>query len=410
MKPIRKAIVAYQHYGLKSLVRLIFRFLSARLLLSAGQFLPGIRTPAALKIFSYQAGDRDSMAVLTAYLSVLNTSKASNGQITTLVPNYLLPIFNKIGVLLPKKVSFEQYSDTVSTHNYDILLIHRSMAIAIAPLLKQQRTNLKLVFENDSFLLATTSQQLSGEANTNALTAFIDALPAAATGQSNETIVTKHDFRFHVRPHTMDTGIIEEVYQEYIQWLMQQENHFRTIIDIGAHVGTFAVQATQLLTPDGHVLTFEPEPSNYQLLIRNLELNGLTQVSPYNQAVGNKPGTATLFISPDNTGGHRLNLPDPSARSSVDVEVTTLQLILAKTGSVDVLKVDVEGSEHSILMPFGDLLKSSVKYLIVEAGGSPRGDGMTLLKFLKNLGFSCDFQGDSSLMLIRAKNKHLLSH
>ena len=103
-----------------------------------------------------------------------------------------------------------------------------------------------------------------------------------------------------------------------------------------------------------------------------------------------------------------MNLPDPSARSSVDVEVTTLQLILEKIGSVDVLKVDVEGSEHSILMPFGNLLKSSVKYLIVEAGGSPRGDGMTLLKFLKHLGFSCDFQGDASLMLIRAKNKHLL--
>ena len=74
------------------------------------------------------------------------------------------------------------------------------------------------------------------------------------------------------------------------------------------------------------------------------------------------------------------------------------------------LKLDVEGSEHSVLMPLGDLLKSSVKYLnlIVEAGGSSRGDGMTLLKFLKNLGFSCDFQGDSSLMLFRANNKHLL--
>ncbi|WP_163702975.1 FkbM family methyltransferase [Adonisia turfae] len=46
-----------------------------------------------------------------------------------------------------------------------------------------------------------------------------------------------------------------------------------------------------------------------------------------------------------------MNLPDPSARSSVDVEVTTLQLILEKIGSVDVLKVDVEGSEHSILCP-----------------------------------------------------------
>ena len=408
MKPIRKAIVAYQHYGLESLARLTFRFLSARLLLGAGQVLPSVRKPAALKVFSYQSGDEDSMAVLTAYFSMLKTIKSPDAQITTLVPNYLLPIFNKIGALLPKKVSFEQYSEAVLTQNYDVLLINRSMATAIAPLLKQQCANLKLVFTNNSFLLATTLEKWSSEEKTNALTDFINSLPAE-TAESGETVITKHGFRFHVRSHTMDAGIVEEVHNEYIQWLMQQENHFRTIVDIGGHVGTFAVQSTQMLAADGRVLTFEPEPSNYQLLTRNLKLNGLTQVSPHNQAVGEKPGTATLFISSDNTGGHRLNLPDPSARNSVDVEVTTLPLILEKTGPVDVLKVDVEGSEHSVLMPFGDLLKSSVKYLIVEAGGSPRGDGMTLLKFLKSLGFSCDFKGDPSLMLIRAKNTHLLS-
>jgi FkbM family methyltransferase len=243
----------------------------------------------------------------------------------------------------------------------------------------------------------------------NGLETLIASLPDATYTRDATTVIEKRGLHFCVRTQTMDAGIIDEVYQEYLQWLANKVAPDSTIVDIGAHIGAFSTQIAQLLSDRARIFSFEPEPGNFQLLQQNIELNGLTQVRSFNQAVADKPGTAKLFLSSDNTGGHRLHLPDPSAQKSVTVTVTTLPEILVMSGPIDVLKVDVEGSEHSVLMPFGPLLIDSVKHLIVEAGGSAKGDGNTLLTFLKNLGFVCESQGDPSLMLIRAYNPKLVT-
>ena len=45
-----------------------------------------------------------------------------------------------------------------------------------------------------------------------------------------------------------------------------------TIIDIGAHIGLFAIFASQF-SKGGKILSFEPVSSNYKLLLENIELN-----------------------------------------------------------------------------------------------------------------------------------------
>jgi FkbM family methyltransferase len=82
-----------------------------------------------------------------------------------------------------------------------------------------------------------------------------------------------------------------------------------------------------LVGPVGHVVAFEPDPDNFALLRRNVELNGYGNVELVNAAVSDRPGRCRLYRSGDNAGDHRLNAA-PEDRPSVEVEVVTVDDVL----------------------------------------------------------------------------------
>jgi hypothetical protein len=74
---------------------------------------------------------------------------------------------------------------------------------------------------------------------------------------------------------------------------------------------------------------------------------------------------------------------------------------------LDLLKIDVEGSEHAILFPHGRLLSQKVRLIVGEAGASDRGDGLAFLRFLEQNGFTVSHEGNESQLIFLAVNKHL---
>ncbi len=100
---------------------------------------------------------------------------------------------------------------------------------------------------------------------------------------------------------------------------------------------------------------------------------------------------------------------EPSSNESVMVDVTTLSDIVAAYDEecVDLLKIDVEGSERAILFPNGDLLKRKVRIIIGEAGNSPYGNGIDFVNFLRNQGFNVEYEGNESQLIFIAKNQNL---
>jgi FkbM family methyltransferase len=147
-------------------------------------------------------------------------------------------------------------------------------------------------------------------------------------------------------------------------------------VDAGANVGYFTLLYAQTVGPGGHVYAFEPHPTNYWILQRNIELNGYRNVTAVQAVVADQPGTARLFLSPNNEGDHRAYDPG-DARSSVPVPQVTLDNYLAGR-RVDFIKTDLQGYEARALRGALKLLSSAVSlsvYLewwpqgIKEAGG-----------------------------------------
>ena len=140
------------------------------------------------------------------------------------------------------------------------------------------------------------------------------------------------------------------------------------VLDIGANVGFFTLLAAKLAGPEGKVYAFEPEPSNYEVLLKNLALNNYDQVEAIPKAVSSENGEAQLIISALDSGFHslaHLNLPE---RGTVTVETITIDSFLEERGwpQVDFIKMDIEGWEIAALDGMEQYFKrdGSVKLVI----------------------------------------------
>jgi FkbM family methyltransferase len=106
------------------------------------------------------------------------------------------------------------------------------------------------------------------------------------------------------------------------------------------------------------VYAFEPEPATFELLEKNVRLNGLTNVVLERKALSNRKGTLKLFIAGQNKGDHRIYQPDGESRPSIDVEAVRLdEYFKDHKRGIDVLKTDTQGAEGLILEGMTGLLE-----------------------------------------------------
>ena len=168
-----------------------------------------------------------------------------------------------------------------------------------------------------------------------------------------------------------------------------------TVFDVGANVGYYAMTAAALMGGSGSVHAFEPTPAVAQRLRQNVDLNGIKTVIINAVAVGEMTGKLGLRLNADDSEGNSL-VAFGDDWAAVEVPVTTLDDYTASRGvsTVDVLKIDVEGAEVSVLRGARRLLGGDAAPLILiefnplalhAAGTSP----VLLQSALRELGYDC---------------------
>lgn len=124
------------------------------------------------------------------------------------------------------------------------------------------------------------------------------------------------------------------------------------VFDLGANIGLFSIKvATQKKT--AMVIAVEPDPENFQMLLRNLELNGISTVIPLNMALAERSGKLDFFVSAANKAASSIYRHEEGMKS-VEVEASTFDCLL-ETLNIEplskrmLIKMDVEGAELRIL-------------------------------------------------------------
>ena len=163
------------------------------------------------------------------------------------------------------------------------------------------------------------------------------------------------------------------------------------VVDVGAHIGYFAMLSANLVGESGRVHAIEPSDENLSYLKRNIALNkrGNVQVHPY--AAGRERAQRTFHIT-ESSDSHGFN-PHPMATTVKTIEVTEMPVDELVTGRVDAIKIDVEGVELMVLEGMSRILAENPDVILwVEwmpacmrnAGYDP----LELPRRLRGLGFA----------------------
>lgn len=193
-------------------------------------------------------------------------------------------------------------------------------------------------------------------------------------------------------------SIVSESLAMYGEWAQQEIDflaHFiapgSTVLDIGAFIGTHTLAFSSLAGEKGHVIAFEPRAEAFDLLTRNVQDNGRTNVRLRQQGVSDAPASIQLHRMPPgaltNFAGLALADDDsgPASGPAYDVPLVTIDsLALAAVG---LLKIDVEGMERQVLDGARETIASCKPAVFAEANSIAA--GLKILAWCQASGYEC---------------------
>jgi FkbM family methyltransferase len=182
----------------------------------------------------------------------------------------------------------------------------------------------------------------------------------------NGVTVVVEESRFHILD--LDClGVLSKESETFMScWFIPKPSD--VVVDIGAHVGKYAVYSAKAVGERGRVVAFEPDETNYEALLRNLLLNNVQNVTPLRIAAWDDEEDLKLYHN-DMSGRHSVKSDWKGGYELVEARPVGTVLKELGIGRVDWVKVDVEGAECEALQGLKEILPSNPK-MVVEVSSN----------------------------------------
>ena len=168
--------------------------------------------------------------------------------------------------------------------------------------------------------------------------------------------------RFDIREdYETDKIVIREIWEENVYEVTSGRfNLGGVVVDIGANIGSFSIFAAH---HGAKVYAIEPEPHNLEALKKNISLNHMKDSVVVSEVgISNFNGDSKI----SDRGGNA-TIKDDIIDGSI-IKIVTLDKYFKDNNieSVDVLKIDVEGSETEIILGSSRENLNKCKYITME--------------------------------------------
>jgi FkbM family methyltransferase len=175
------------------------------------------------------------------------------------------------------------------------------------------------------------------------------------------------------------------------------------VVDIGAHMGRYTIIGAKRVGTKGKIVAIEANPSNFEMLNRNIKLNRLTNIISLNNAVYSKETKIKLYLPGEELGDTIYNtiVSDRAKKEDkfVEVSANTLDYLLQSKGieqeQVNWIKIDVEGAEFEVLKGATNILSNSKDIaLLIEIHNLKDSTNLyrPIIEFLKLYNFKIEFE------------------
>jgi len=171
-----------------------------------------------------------------------------------------------------------------------------------------------------------------------------------------DLLINFHGVKFIARKGKTDILLLNDLSEPWMaKYFKPREGEI--VVDVGAHVGKYALVAAKMVGDRGKVVAVEAHPENFRALCDNISLNGFRNVVALNVAAYNKNFEEVLLSgSRDDVYSLKEQL-----KNGIKVETRTIDSILQELGikTVNWVKIDVEGAEVEVLQGMKHVIENS---------------------------------------------------
>ena len=176
--------------------------------------------------------------------------------------------------------------------------------------------------------------------------------------------------QLNVRDLVQQTILLEGIWDPSLTSLIESTlKPGDVFIDVGAHVGYFTLLAASRVGPAGRVLSIEPNPVTLEQLSQNVARSGLQNVLMVHTACADSHNPVRLYLHTEsNSSMASLSSENATSGVAVDVSCTPLDDLCLQRGleRVNLVKIDVEGAELSVLRGMSRLLRRMRPVVVLE--------------------------------------------
>jgi FkbM family methyltransferase len=166
------------------------------------------------------------------------------------------------------------------------------------------------------------------------------------------------------------------------------------VVDIGANIGYYTLLAARKVGKQGKVYSFEPEAKSFDILCKNIEINGFRQtVTACQKALLDREDKIDFNVYEENIGSSSIFVDNsifvghPHKKKIISIQATTLDAFLGDNVGVDLIKMDAEGAEPFIFEGMKNVIKNNptLKIIMEFAPTHIEAAGKNPAEFLRNL-------------------------
>lgn len=212
-------------------------------------------------------------------------------------------------------------------------------------------------------------------------------------------------------------GIYEKFETELVKKMVTEGD---VVVDVGAHIGYYTLIFAKCVGNGGIVFAFEPEPNNFSLLSKNIEINGYKNVNLEQLAISDFDGTCVLYTFNTSSGANRIYKPlEKNYKNSKPIQIKAISLDDYFTNrpenKIDLIKIDVEGAEFNVLKGMQNIMKKNINlkillefnpYFLENAGANPK----HLIDFLQDRSFKINYLDEENNRMMEVDADFLLSN
>jgi FkbM family methyltransferase len=154
------------------------------------------------------------------------------------------------------------------------------------------------------------------------------------------------------------------------------KNRNFVFLDIGANVGLFSLFVAAQAGSRARIFAVEPERGNLERLYFNVGANPGVPIRVIPIALSDAPGQVAIQVHSHDRGGtraRRIATEAPQAGEQRIEARTLLQLVKDENiHSIDAMKIDIEGAEDAVLLPFFEQAPVSLwpQLILIEDAGA----------------------------------------